>query len=118
MRARSNTKPLVSALLRMAPRFSVRQLTLTKISETRWKLGRGPPASLKKTPKCDGAHIPAALCLRRCSRRNENRRGLIMWQLYATFRLGDFESTEVDLTPAIGIGLILAVLGLVIRTGL
>jgi hypothetical protein len=41
-----------------------------------------------------------------------------MWQLYATFRLEDIESPEVDLTPAIGIGLILAVLGLVIRTGL
>ena len=41
-----------------------------------------------------------------------------MWQLYATFRLGDFKSSEVDLTPTLGVSLIVAVIGLIVRSGL
>ena len=41
-----------------------------------------------------------------------------MWQLHAAFRLGDYRTSEVDLTPALGVALILAVFGLVIRMGM
>ena len=41
-----------------------------------------------------------------------------MWQLYTTFRFGDYKTQEIDLTPALGIGLIVGVFGLIVRTGL
>ena len=41
-----------------------------------------------------------------------------MWQLHAAFRLGDCRTSEIDVTPALAIGLIVAVIGLIIRTGL
>lgn len=41
-----------------------------------------------------------------------------MWQLHAAFRLGGYRTPEIDVTPALGITLIAAVLGLIIRTGL
>jgi hypothetical protein len=41
-----------------------------------------------------------------------------MWQLRAAFRLGDYRTPELDVTPALRITLIDAVIGLIIRTGL
>ena len=41
-----------------------------------------------------------------------------MLQLHASFRLGDYRTPELDVTPVVGITLILAVLGLMIGTGL
>jgi hypothetical protein len=41
-----------------------------------------------------------------------------MWQLHAAFRLGDYRTSELDVTPAVGITLIVAVVGLIIQTGL
>jgi len=41
-----------------------------------------------------------------------------MWQLHASFRLGGYRTPEVDVTPALGVMLIAAVIGLIIRTGL
>ena len=41
-----------------------------------------------------------------------------MWQVHAAFRLGDYRTPEFDVTPAIGVTLILAIVALIIRTGL
>jgi len=41
-----------------------------------------------------------------------------MWQLHAAFRLGDFRAPEIDLTPALGVTLIVTLFGLIIQTGL
>ncbi|MEA2875869.1 MAG: hypothetical protein QOF14_1065 [Hyphomicrobiales bacterium] len=41
-----------------------------------------------------------------------------MWQLHAAFRLGDYRTSELDVTPVVGITLIVAVVGLIIQTGL
>jgi hypothetical protein len=41
-----------------------------------------------------------------------------MWQLHAAFRLGNYRTPELDVTPALGITLIVAVIGMIIRTGL
>jgi hypothetical protein len=41
-----------------------------------------------------------------------------MWQLHAMFRLGGYKTRELDMTPALAIALIVAVVGLLIRTGL
>lgn len=41
-----------------------------------------------------------------------------MWQVHAAFRLGDYRTSELDVTPAIGLGLIVAVVALIIQTGL
>ena len=41
-----------------------------------------------------------------------------MWQLHAAFRLGDYRTPELDVTPVVGIMLIIAVVGLIIQTGL
>ena len=41
-----------------------------------------------------------------------------MWQVHAAFRLGDYRTPEFDVTPAIGLTLIAAVVALIIQTGL
>jgi hypothetical protein len=41
-----------------------------------------------------------------------------MWQVHAAFRLGDYRTPELDVTPAIGLTLIAAVVALIIQTGL
>jgi hypothetical protein len=41
-----------------------------------------------------------------------------MWQLHAMFRVGGYRTAERDVTPALAITLIVAVVGLIIRTGL
>jgi hypothetical protein len=41
-----------------------------------------------------------------------------MWQLHAAFRLGSYRTPELDITPALGITMIVAVIGMIIRTGL
>jgi hypothetical protein len=41
-----------------------------------------------------------------------------MWQVHAAIRLGDYRTPEFDITPAIGLTLIVAVVALIIRTGL
>jgi len=41
-----------------------------------------------------------------------------MWQLHTTFRLGDYKTPEIDVTPALAITLIIGIFGLIIRTGL
>lgn len=41
-----------------------------------------------------------------------------MWQLHTTFRLGDYRTPEIDVTPALAITLIIGIFSLVIRTGL
>ncbi len=41
-----------------------------------------------------------------------------MWQLHTTFRLGDYRTPEIDVTPALAITLIVGIFSLIIRTGL
>jgi len=41
-----------------------------------------------------------------------------MWQLHAAFRFGDYRTPELDVTPALGIGLIVTVFALIVHTGL
>jgi len=41
-----------------------------------------------------------------------------MWQVYAALRFGDYRTPEFDVTPALGITFIVAVIALIIRTGL
>jgi hypothetical protein len=41
-----------------------------------------------------------------------------MWQLHAAFRLGSYRTPELDVTPVVGITLIVAVIGMIIQTGL
>jgi hypothetical protein len=41
-----------------------------------------------------------------------------MWQVHAAFRLGDYRTPELDLTPALGITLMVATIALIIHTGL
>lgn len=41
-----------------------------------------------------------------------------MWQLHAAFRLGDYRTPEFDVTPALGIALVLATFALIAQTGL
>ena len=60
-----------------------------------------------------------------CATRNSggsSRRGAFeeetMWQLHAIFRLGGYRTQELDMTPALAVALIVAVVGLIIRTGL
>lgn len=60
-----------------------------------------------------------------CAARNSggsSRRGAfeeeIMWQLHAIFRLGGYRTPELDMTPVLAVTLIVAVVGLIIRTGL
>jgi hypothetical protein len=42
----------------------------------------------------------------------------IMWQLHAAFRLGDYKTPEIDITPALCVTLIVGIFSLVVRTGL
>lgn len=42
----------------------------------------------------------------------------VMWQVYAALRFGDYRTPEFDVTPALGITFIVAVIALIIRTGL
>ena len=41
-----------------------------------------------------------------------------MWQLHTTFRLGDYKTAEVDVTPVLAVTLIIAIFSLIVRTGL
>jgi len=41
-----------------------------------------------------------------------------MWQVHAAFRLGDYRTQEFDVTPAIGFAFLVAIVALIIRTGL
>ena len=41
-----------------------------------------------------------------------------MWQLHAMFRLGDYKTSEIDITPALCVTLIVGIFGLIVRTGL
>jgi hypothetical protein len=41
-----------------------------------------------------------------------------MWQVHAAFRLGDYRTPELDVTPAIGLALLASVIALIIQTGL
>jgi hypothetical protein len=41
-----------------------------------------------------------------------------MWQVHAAFRLEGYRTPEFDVTPALGITLIVTVLGLIIQTSL
>jgi hypothetical protein len=40
-----------------------------------------------------------------------------MWTVHAAFRFGDYETGEVDLTPALGLAAIVLVFLLVLQTG-
>jgi hypothetical protein len=40
-----------------------------------------------------------------------------MWQVHAAFRLGDYRTPELDLTPGLGLTLLAAVLALMMGTG-
>jgi hypothetical protein len=42
----------------------------------------------------------------------------IMWQLHAAFRLGDYKTPEIDMTPALCVTLIIGIFSLIVRTGL
>ena len=39
-----------------------------------------------------------------------------MWTVHAAFRFGDFQTSEVDLTPALGVAAIVVVFFLVLQT--
>ncbi|MEA2931115.1 MAG: hypothetical protein QOG38_3543 [Hyphomicrobiales bacterium] len=43
-----------------------------------------------------------------------------MWQLqlHAVFRVGGYRTPEIDITPALGVSLIVALFALIIKTGL
>jgi len=41
-----------------------------------------------------------------------------MWQMHAEFRFGDYRTPEFDMTPALGVTLIVAVFALIVHTGL
>jgi hypothetical protein len=41
----------------------------------------------------------------------------IMWQVHAAFRLGEYRTPELDVTPALCIALIAGLVGLMISTG-
>jgi hypothetical protein len=41
-----------------------------------------------------------------------------MWQLHAALRFGNYKTPEFDVTPTLGIVLIVGVLGLIIQTSL
>jgi hypothetical protein len=41
-----------------------------------------------------------------------------MWQLHTTFRLGDYRTAEIDVTPILAVTLIIAVFSLIVRMGL
>lgn len=40
-----------------------------------------------------------------------------MWTVHAAFRLGDYRTQEVDLTPVLGVAAIVMVFFLVLQTG-
>ena len=40
-----------------------------------------------------------------------------MWTVHAAFRFGDYQTGEVDLTPALGVAAIVLVVLLVLQTG-
>ena len=41
-----------------------------------------------------------------------------MWQVHAAFRFGQYRTSEVDVTPALGVALTVAVVALIIHTGI
>ena len=41
-----------------------------------------------------------------------------MWQVHAALRFGDYRTPEFDVTPALGVTFLVAVIALIIRTGL
>jgi biopolymer transport protein ExbD len=41
-----------------------------------------------------------------------------MWTVHARFRIGSYQLSEIDITPVIGISLIVTVFALIVRTGL
>jgi hypothetical protein len=47
-------------------------------------------------------------------------RSKTMWQLqlHAVFRVGGYRTPEIDITPALGVSLIVALFALIIKTGL
>jgi hypothetical protein len=47
-----------------------------------------------------------------------NREEEAMWQVQAAFRFGHYRTPELDITPALGIALIAAVIALIIHTSL
>ena len=49
---------------------------------------------------------------------NSGLKGKIMWQVHTTFRLGDYKTAEIDVTPALAITLIIGIFSLIVRTGL
>jgi len=49
-----------------------------------------------------------------CGRHEEET----MWQVQAALRFGDYRTPEFDITPALGVTLIVTVLALIIHTGL
>jgi hypothetical protein len=40
-----------------------------------------------------------------------------MWQVHAAFRFGCYRTPELDVTPALGVTLIVAAIALIIQTG-
>jgi len=38
-----------------------------------------------------------------------------MWQVHAAFRLGDYRTSEVDLTPMIGVSSVLGIIFLILQ---
>lgn len=41
-----------------------------------------------------------------------------MWQLHAVFRVGGYRTPEIDVTPVLGVSLIVGLFALIIKTGL
>lgn len=41
-----------------------------------------------------------------------------MWQIHAAFRFGDYKTPEFDVTPVLGLMLVVGVFALAVHTGL
>lgn len=41
-----------------------------------------------------------------------------MWQVHAVFRFGGYRMPEIDITPALGVSLVAALVALIIKMGL
>jgi hypothetical protein len=62
---------------------------------------------------------PAGETHHRYARANQqSMQGEAMWQVHAAFRFGHYRTPEFDFTPALGATLIVAVIALIIHTGL
>jgi hypothetical protein len=74
------------------------------------------PTILNPPPR-DPHHKPNTARVRSCGDRNPfASKEAAMWTVHAAFRLGDYRTGEVDLTPALGVAAIVTVVLLMLQT--